>query len=138
MTTWATVETTARATIPTSSNRPRFKPALFNSDGSGTGVLDVAPDMPTFSAGDLTIGPDGTFFIVWEHETSDGDPDGDGFEIFSSHIMARGFAADGTALGDPFLVSWGGGGENFDPSIVADDSGVFTARLERHLHRRLR
>jgi hypothetical protein len=85
----------------------------------------------------VTVADGGGFLIAW---TSDDDQDGDG-----SAILARRFAADGTAAGDALLVNAFTAHDQEQPSVSAlragfmiawsgasdgDEHGVFARRLD--------
>lgn len=60
--------------------------------------------------------PDGSFVVVWQSFTQDGDAWG---------VHARRFASDGTAVADEFPVNLGTEGSQIEPAVGAAANGTF-------------
>ncbi|MCH9674709.1 MAG: DUF4347 domain-containing protein, partial [Gammaproteobacteria bacterium] len=89
-------------------------------DASGTPVgADTLANITTLdqqAAPDIAMAADGSFVLTWQSSGQDGDGSG---------VIARRFAADGTALSGEIIVNSYTTSNQMFPNVAADDAGNF-------------
>ena len=89
---------------------------LYSSDGTATSeVLRLSAEDEHADLPDVAMDDDGSFVVAWARGSQHDDLD----------VAARRFAADGTALGDSFLVNQTTEDDQDVPAVAIDDDGGF-------------